>query len=189
MQGTYTVVAQKASGRTIRHPFSVEEYGNYCCTFKLLTVPWVLKASLNRVVDLARMSSMAGKMSLCPLPPKHRPFLKREGWRMWVTCLHSFLSPKPCSVALLTAHLSKGPIRRSNVLGSVCAGNHKPHLLSEATASSPVGYTPVKRHAISLGLPYLRPKVLTFWCRLGLSVNSDLIFPPPQAKSVACMML
>ncbi|XP_064904467.1 alpha-2-macroglobulin isoform X5 [Columba livia] len=26
MQGTYTVVAQKASGRTIRHPFSVEEY-------------------------------------------------------------------------------------------------------------------------------------------------------------------
>ncbi|NXW23007.1 A2MG protein, partial [Circaetus pectoralis] len=26
MQGTYTVVAQKASGKTIRHPFSVEEY-------------------------------------------------------------------------------------------------------------------------------------------------------------------
>ncbi|NWQ77752.1 A2MG protein, partial [Columbina picui] len=26
MQGTYTVVAQKASGRTVRHPFSVEEY-------------------------------------------------------------------------------------------------------------------------------------------------------------------
>ncbi|NXI43162.1 A2MG protein, partial [Galbula dea] len=26
MQGTYTVVAQKASGKTIRHPFSVNEY-------------------------------------------------------------------------------------------------------------------------------------------------------------------
>ncbi|XP_009979068.1 PREDICTED: alpha-2-macroglobulin-like, partial [Tauraco erythrolophus] len=26
MQGTYTVVAQKAAGKTIRHPFSVEEY-------------------------------------------------------------------------------------------------------------------------------------------------------------------
>ncbi|KAF1593176.1 UNVERIFIED_CONTAM: Alpha-2-macroglobulin, partial [Eudyptes robustus] len=26
MQGTYTVVAQKVSGKTIRHPFSVEEY-------------------------------------------------------------------------------------------------------------------------------------------------------------------
>ncbi|KFZ56833.1 Alpha-2-macroglobulin, partial [Antrostomus carolinensis] len=26
MQGTYTVVAQKASGKTIQHPFSVEEY-------------------------------------------------------------------------------------------------------------------------------------------------------------------
>ncbi|NXP73779.1 A2MG protein, partial [Ramphastos sulfuratus] len=26
MQGTYTVVAQKASGKTVRHPFSVEEY-------------------------------------------------------------------------------------------------------------------------------------------------------------------
>ncbi|NXA20361.1 A2MG protein, partial [Ibidorhyncha struthersii] len=26
MQGTYTVVAQKTSGKTIRHPFSVEEY-------------------------------------------------------------------------------------------------------------------------------------------------------------------
>ncbi|NXQ95322.1 A2MG protein, partial [Sagittarius serpentarius] len=26
MQGTYTVVVQKASGKTIRHPFSVEEY-------------------------------------------------------------------------------------------------------------------------------------------------------------------
>ncbi|NXG74954.1 A2MG protein, partial [Baryphthengus martii] len=26
MQGTYTVVAQKASGKTVQHPFSVEEY-------------------------------------------------------------------------------------------------------------------------------------------------------------------
>lgn len=36
MQGTYTVVAQKASGKTIQHSFSVEEYGNCHCSFKFL---------------------------------------------------------------------------------------------------------------------------------------------------------
>lgn len=37
IQGTYTVVAQKASGKKVQHSFSVEEYGNCHCNFKFLT--------------------------------------------------------------------------------------------------------------------------------------------------------
>jgi len=36
IQGTYAVVAQKAFGKTIHHPFSVEEYGNCCSSFSFL---------------------------------------------------------------------------------------------------------------------------------------------------------
>lgn len=36
IQGTYSVVAQKASGKTIHHPFTVEEYGNCCSGFRFL---------------------------------------------------------------------------------------------------------------------------------------------------------
>lgn len=38
IQGTYRVVVQKASGKTVWHPFSVEEYGNCHFSFKFLTV-------------------------------------------------------------------------------------------------------------------------------------------------------
>lgn len=37
IQGTYTVVAMKATGTTVQHSFSVEEYGNCHCNFKFLT--------------------------------------------------------------------------------------------------------------------------------------------------------
>lgn len=40
------MVAQKASGKTIQHPFSVEEYGNCRCSFKFLTASRVRHESL-----------------------------------------------------------------------------------------------------------------------------------------------
>ncbi|NXQ87141.1 A2MG protein, partial [Nyctibius grandis] len=52
MQGTYTVVAQKASGKTIRHPFSVEEYvlPKFEVTVKIPKMITILDEKLNVTV-------------------------------------------------------------------------------------------------------------------------------------------
>lgn len=160
-------MVQKASGKTIQHPFSVEEYGNCCCSFRFLAASPMGHERLIEQSGRSDQDVLHGwKMSLCPLPPKRHSFWRREDWRTWAICLHSSLSPRPCSAVLPTAYIRKAPSMSKCACSSLCCwpvaippfrGDLKPQPHLQLA-------THVKCDAMSLGLTCLSWKVLTFWC-------------------------
>ena len=190
MQGTYTVVVQKASGKTILHHFSVEEYGNCHCSFKFLTASPMGHENLIEQGGRSDQDVQHGWENVPVSSPS-----PSEAWRLKDLSDLSPLLPKPQAVQRSSSdcppqqgsHQEQRMCLDLSVLATASLTSFQRWF--KATDLSPAGYTPVKCHAMSLGLPCLRPKVLTFWCRLRLSVKSDLACPSPQAKPIAHITL